>query len=77
MYGRKETCKVLDHLDYLWHRWEDNNKMDLTKLGCEGVDWIHLTQDRNQWLALVNMVMNLHVSQNARNVGWYSKGTYS
>jgi hypothetical protein len=29
---------------------------------CEGVDWIHLAQDRVQWLALVNMVINLWVS---------------
>jgi hypothetical protein len=33
--------------------------MDLREVGWEDVDWIHLTQDRNQWWALVNMVMNL------------------
>jgi hypothetical protein len=42
-------------------------KMDLTEIGCEGVDWIQLTQDRNQWLALMNTVMNLRVSYNAAN----------
>jgi hypothetical protein len=35
--------------------------MDLTKIGCEGVDWIYLTQDKDQWRPLVNTVMNLQV----------------
>jgi hypothetical protein len=41
--------------------WEDNIRMDLREIGWEGVDWIHLAQDRDQWQALVNMVMNLWV----------------
>jgi len=28
------------------HRWEDNIRMDLRETGCEGVDWIHVAQDR-------------------------------
>jgi hypothetical protein len=40
-------------------RWEDNNKMDLQEMGCGGVDWIVLAQDRDRWRALVNAVMNL------------------
>jgi hypothetical protein len=39
--------------------WEDNIRMDLQEIGCEGVDWMHLTQDRDQWQAHVNTVMNL------------------
>jgi len=35
--------------------------MGLRKIGCEGVDWIHLAQARNQWRGLVNMVMNLRL----------------
>jgi hypothetical protein len=35
--------------------------MDLQEVGCEGVDWIHLAQDRDQWWALVDLVMNLLV----------------
>jgi hypothetical protein len=31
-------------------------------LGWEGVDWMHLAQDRDQWLTVVNMVMNLWVT---------------
>jgi len=40
-------------------RWEDNIKMDLQKVGCGGVDWIELAQDRDRWRALVNEVMKL------------------
>ena len=42
-------------------RWEDNNKMNLQEVGCEGMDWIALAQDRDRWWALVNAVMNLLV----------------
>jgi hypothetical protein len=35
--------------------------MDLWEIGLEGVVWIHLVQGRDQWQAVVNMVMNLHV----------------
>jgi hypothetical protein len=43
------------------HRREDNIKMDLRETGFGDVDWIHLTQDRDSWRALVNTVMNLRV----------------
>jgi hypothetical protein len=48
-------------------RWEDNIKIDLQGVGCGGMDWIELAQDRDRWGALVNAVMNLWVLQNARN----------
>jgi hypothetical protein len=35
-------------------RWEDNNKIDLQEVGCGGMDWIELAQDRDRWWALVN-----------------------
>jgi hypothetical protein len=42
-------------------RWEYNIKMDHRELGWGGMDWIDLAQDRDQWTALVNTVMNLLV----------------
>jgi len=42
-------------------RWEDNIKMNLQEVGCGGVDWIELSQDRDRRRALVNAVMNLRV----------------
>jgi hypothetical protein len=42
-------------------RWEDNIKMDLGEIAWDGVDWIDLAKDRNQWRALVSTVMNLRV----------------
>ena len=42
-------------------RWEDNIKMDLQEVGCRGVDWIDLAQNRDRWRELVNAVMNLRV----------------
>jgi len=44
------------------HRWEDNIKMDFQEVGCGGMDWIEVAQDRDRWRALVNEVMNLRVS---------------
>jgi hypothetical protein len=44
------------------HRWEDNIRMDLSEIGWRIEDWVLLTQDRDQWQALVNMVMNLWVT---------------
>ena len=42
-------------------RWEDNIKLDLQEVRCEGMDWIELAQDRDRWRALVNAVMKLRV----------------
>jgi hypothetical protein len=38
--------------------------MDLREIGCDGVYWIDMAQDRDQWRALVNMVLNLRVPRN-------------
>jgi hypothetical protein len=60
------------HIGYWWEcqkrplgrprrSWVDNIKMDLKEIGWDGVDWIDLAQNRDQWRALVNTVMNLRV----------------
>jgi hypothetical protein len=62
------------HIGYWWQnpegkrslgrprrRWVDNIKMDLGGIGWDGRDWIELAEDRDQWMALVNTVMNLRV----------------
>jgi hypothetical protein len=48
-------------LGRLRRRWVDNIKIDLLEIGWDGVDWIGLAQDRDNWRALVNAVMNLRV----------------
>jgi hypothetical protein len=41
--------------------WVDNNTMDLREIGRNGMDWIALAQDRDQWRVPVNTAMNLRV----------------
>jgi hypothetical protein len=43
-------------------RWVDNIKIDLREIGWDGTDWLDLAQDRDQWRALVNTVMNFRVA---------------
>jgi hypothetical protein len=66
----RKVCKVLVGkpegkrlLERPWRRWEDVIRMDLVEIGWEGVDWIHLAQDRYRWRADMNMVMDLRVLQ--------------
>jgi hypothetical protein len=42
-------------------RWEDNIRINLRELGWGGMEWINLAQDRDQWRALVNTVINVRV----------------
>jgi hypothetical protein len=67
------TGRIGMHMGYEWEsrkerplgrprrRWVDNIKMDLREIGWDGMDWIYLAQDRDQWRALVNAIMNLRV----------------
>jgi hypothetical protein len=53
-------------LERPWRTWENNIKKDLREIGMEGANWIQLAQDRVQWRACVNTVMNLRVPQASR-----------
>jgi hypothetical protein len=64
LVGRPEGSRPLERPR---HIWEDNIEMDLGEIGFGDVDWIHLAQDRDRWRALLNMVINLRVPQNAGN----------
>jgi hypothetical protein len=43
------------------HRWKDNIKIDFQNMGCNGMNWIELDEDRDRWRTLVSTVMNLRV----------------
>jgi hypothetical protein len=43
-------------------RWMDNIKMDLRGIGWDGMEWIALAQDRDQWRALTKTVMKFRVA---------------
>lgn len=49
-------------------RWEDNIKTDLKKVVSDGVDWIQLAHNWNQWRAVVNTVMDLRILQKTGNL---------
>jgi hypothetical protein len=56
-----ESQKESDHLGRPRRRWVDNIKIDLREIGWDGVDWIDMAQDRDQWNTLVNTVLKLLV----------------
>jgi hypothetical protein len=58
LVGKPEGKRPLGRLR---RRWVNNIKMDLREIGWDDMDWIDLAQDRDQWRALMNKVMNLRV----------------
>jgi hypothetical protein len=62
LVGKPEGKKPLERPR---QRWVDNIKFNRAEIGLGVVDWIGLAQDRYRWRALVNLVMNLWVPQNA------------
>jgi hypothetical protein len=65
-WEREETCRGFwletpKEKDHLKDQDVDGIKMDLREIGLGGVEWIHLTQDRDRWRAVVNAVLNLRV----------------
>jgi hypothetical protein len=59
LVGRPEGERLLGRP---WRRWEDNIKLDLREIGIDWANWIQLAQDRFQWRAFVNTVMNFRVA---------------
>jgi hypothetical protein len=55
LVGKSEGKRPFGSLRF---RWEDNIKMDLQEVGCNGMVWIDLAQERDRWRALVNAVIN-------------------
>ena len=58
LVGKSDGRKTLERPR---RRWEDIIKIELTEVGCGGMGWINLAQDRNRWRALVNTETNLRV----------------
>ena len=58
LVGKPERRRILGRPK---RRWENNIKIDLREVGCGGMDWIELVQDKARLWALVNAVMNLRV----------------
>jgi hypothetical protein len=58
-FGKPEAKRTLGIRRY---RWEDKIKKDHREIGWEIIDWIYFVQDRDQWRALVNNVMDFRVS---------------
>jgi hypothetical protein len=59
------SCHVLSNTPK--SRWEGNIKISLQEVGCGGIDWIELAQDRDRRRELVNAAMNLRVPKNEGN----------
>jgi hypothetical protein len=62
--GKPEVKRQLRRLRC---RWKYNVKIDLLKTGLKGVNWIHITEVRDQWRTLVKTVMNLHIPLKSGN----------
>jgi hypothetical protein len=56
LVGKPETKRPLGSPR---SKWDDNIRMDLQEVGCEGMDWIELAHYRDRWWALVTAVMDL------------------
>jgi hypothetical protein len=59
--GLVGKAKVKKPLKRPRHRWEDGIMMDIREIGWEGVNWIHVAQDKDWWQDFVNMLVNLWV----------------
>jgi hypothetical protein len=58
LVGKPEEKRLLGRSR---RKWVDNIKMYLREIGWDGMNWIDMALDRDQWRTLVNMVMNFQV----------------
>ena len=58
LVGKPEGRRLLERPR---RRWENNIKMNLQEVGCGGMDWIELAEDKERWRDIVNALMNLRV----------------
>jgi hypothetical protein len=63
LVGKPEVIRPLKALEL----WEDNNKMDVKEIWCDGVDWIHVAQDMDRWRALEHGKLHLCQLRQKRN----------
>jgi hypothetical protein len=65
MEEKRNACRILvgklgkRPLGRRRRRWVSNIELALREIGWDGVDWIDMAQDTDQWRALVNIVLNL------------------
>jgi hypothetical protein len=64
LVGKPEGMRLLRRTRIIWGH---NIKLDLQKEGCGGMNWNKLTQEKDSWWALVNVVINLRFPQNTGN----------
>jgi hypothetical protein len=71
---RRKACRILvgkpegrRPLGRQRRGWVDSITMDFRDIGWDGIDWIDVAQDRDQWMALVNTLMYLRVPYHAGN----------
>jgi len=58
LVGKPEGKRTLERSR---RKWENNIEIDLQKVGCGGLDWIDLAQDRDGWREIVNAIMNFRI----------------
>jgi hypothetical protein len=63
----RNACSILGGKTEGKRPLRNSVKVSLKVIGCEGMDWIHLAQDKVQWRNLLHMAMNLQVPNNTEN----------
>jgi len=62
-----ENLKGRDHVEDLGRRWEGNIRIDIKEVFLEDVNWMHLTENKDQWWSHKNKVQSIRVPYKAGN----------